>query len=346
MLRQIKVKCGEKMTEILKVYNESTRLALKDGMVCIIKKIDLNEIGTYNALSKVDCEFVSKIYGIEAIDGELFCFAKYIEGMTLENFLQANGALDDITATRFAAEICKGLSAIHKVGVIHRDITPNNIIITPQRHAVIIDYSISREYKKGKSLDTQILGTQGFAAPEQFGFTQTDERTDIYSLGVLINYMKTLALPSEKMSTGKLQSIVKKATSIDSGKRYANAKQMFSELCKEEKGKGNKFYLRLPGYRSGNEVFKLLFIICVSYLALTYLVIFTLGDPPLLILTYFLIWTLAVVLPCAFLSDVFSLISRRKNKKKIKRSDWTYRILFAVISFFSTFIPILIIPQP
>lgn len=343
------------MTEILKVYNENTSLALKDGTVCVFKKIDINDIGTYSALSKVKCEYLSKIYGIEAVDGELFCSAEYVDGISLESYLQTNGTLDDETATKFAKEICIGLCSVHNVGVIHRDITPNNIIITPENKAVIIDFGISRKYKSGKSLDTHILGTQGFAAPEQFGFTQTDERTDIYSLGVLINYMKTLCLPNEKMCTGKLQNIVKKATCIDSAGRYNNAYQMLTQLSEsEEKEKvpeqaakpGKKFFSRLPGFRSGNEAAKILFAVLASHLALTYIVIFTLDNSLLLVLTYVLIWTLAVVLPAAFLSDVFSLISHVNKKKGGKINDWFYRILFAVISFCSTLIPILIIPLP
>lgn len=333
------------MTEILKVYNENTSLTLKDGTICIVKKIDINEVGMYNALSKIDSEFVSKIYGIETIDNELYCVSKYVEGATLESYLRTHGVLDDEVAVKFAKEICTGLSAIHAVGVVHRDITPNNIIITPQGHAVIIDFGISREYKQGKSLDTQILGTQGFAAPEQFGFSQTDERTDIYSLGVLINYMKTLSLPNREMCTGKLEGVVKKATSIDSRGRYNSALQMLSDLGeREEKPLSNKFYLRLPGYRSGNEGMKIVFIVLSAYLLLTYIFLFCIEHSPLILVTYLVIWTLAVVLPSAFLSDVFSLISRRKNRKGGKSNDWYYRILFAVISFFSTIIFILMLP--
>lgn len=333
------------MTEILKVYNENTSLTLKDGTICIVKKIDINEVGMYNVLSKVNSAFVSKVYGIEAIDNELYCVSKYVEGTTLESYLRTHGTLDDKTAAFFAKEICMGLSDIHAVGIVHRDITPNNIIITPQGHAVIIDFGISREYKQGKLLDTQILGTQGFAAPEQFGFSQTDERTDIYSLGVLINYMKTLSLPNEEMCTGKLEGVVKKATSIDSRGRYNSALQMLSDLGeREEKPLSNKFYLRLPGYRSGNEGMKIVFIVLSAYLLLTYIFLFCIEHSPLILVTYLVIWTLAVVLPSAFLSDVFSLISRRKNRKGGKSNDWYYRILFAVISFFSTIIFILMLP--
>ena len=96
-------------------------------------------------------------------------------------------------------QICKGLKCLHKLNIIHRDISQGNIILKDDGTIKIIDFGISRIKKENKSSNTSILGTAGFAALEQFGFRQTDERADIFSIGVLMNLMLTGELPGIKI---------------------------------------------------------------------------------------------------------------------------------------------------
>ena len=79
-----------------------------------------------------------------------------------------------------------GLAVLHENGIVHRDIKPSNIIIKNDGQAVLIDFSIARPYSESRSADTELLGTIGYAAPEQYGFSQSDFRTDIYALGATL----------------------------------------------------------------------------------------------------------------------------------------------------------------
>ena len=118
-------------------------------------------------------------------------------------------------------------------GIVHRDIKPDNIIICDDNNVKIIDFDISKIYKSNQRSDTQTLGTVGFAAPEQFGMQQSDARTDLYSLAVLLNVLLTGEHPSVKMCENKkLLKIIKKSLSINPSDRYSSAEEMFKALDK------------------------------------------------------------------------------------------------------------------
>ena len=110
---------------------------------------------------------------------------------------------------------------LHSMGVVHRDVKPENIIIRG-KEAVLIDFDASRIYKNNNREDTQILGTTGYAAPEQYGLSQSDGRADIYALGILLNIMLTGEHPSRKLAGGRMGRIVQKCTMVSPEKRYKN----------------------------------------------------------------------------------------------------------------------------
>lgn len=111
---------------------------------------------------------------------------------------------------------------MHSIYVIHRDIKPQNILISAEGNLKIIDYDVSKEYKAEQNTDTAYLGTVGYAAPEQYGISQSDFRTDIFSLGVLINVMLTGKHPSVELCNGRFRKIVEKCTQVNSSQRYQN----------------------------------------------------------------------------------------------------------------------------
>ena len=115
------------------------------------------------------------------------------------------------------------------MGAVHRDIKPENVIIRGSE-AILIDFDASRIFKSGINQDTQILGTTGYAAPEQYGITQTDERADIYSLGVLLNIMLTGKHPSKELAIGRLGHIVQKCTMVNPKKRYKSVLYLMEAL--------------------------------------------------------------------------------------------------------------------
>ena len=96
--------------------------------------------------------------------------------------------------------------------------------------AVLIDFDAARIYKNENREDTQILGTTGFAAPEQYGLSQSDGRADIYALGVLLNIMLTGEHPSRKLASGRMGRIVQRCTMVNPEKRYKNILHLMEVL--------------------------------------------------------------------------------------------------------------------
>ena len=108
-------------------------------------------------------------------------------------------------------QLCNILKQLHNMNppIIHRDIKPTNIIVSNDDVVYLVDFNISREYDENQSVDTVIMGTQGYASPEQCGFAQTDCRSDIYSIGML---MKNILMVDEypDKETKSLKRIIDK----------------------------------------------------------------------------------------------------------------------------------------
>lgn len=173
------------------------------------KLIDINHKNlpiVYEAISENNCSVVIE---------------EYIDGITVGEILET-GLYTDEGTYEVINQLCDALSVLHDNNIIHRDIKPENIMITNDGDVKLIDYNIARVKKSEiNRKDTVVLGTIGFAAPEQFGISSSDERTDIYALGILINVMLTGEHPSKKICTGKWKKIVQKCTSINPDDRYS-----------------------------------------------------------------------------------------------------------------------------
>lgn len=155
---------------------------------------------------------------------------------------------------QYGIEICQALRWIHKNRMVYRDLKPSNVIITNSGHAVLIDPGTIRMYKAIQSKDTVIIGTPGYAAPEQFGFHQTDQRADIYALGVLLNNMLTCAMPNEQLTTHKkFQKIIRRCLSIAAKNRYQSClivQRELERIVSEHSTRDIRFFRRIPGFRS------------------------------------------------------------------------------------------------
>lgn len=199
---------------------------------------------------------------IREADGQYLILQDYVQGISLEQILAERHTLSYPEAAHIGIQICKALKALHEFGIVHRDVKPANIILTPDNTAYLIDFDISRTRKDNQRLDTEILGTQGYAAPEQFGFQQTDARADIYSLGVLFNQMCTGVFPQIQLANAPMSHIIQKCTEIDPKKRYANtdavrkALEMAYPECRVEHvpptNPEEELRSGIPGFRSGN----------------------------------------------------------------------------------------------
>lgn len=174
----------------------------------------------YQMLLDISCPNLPRIMEVGEKDGRTALLEEYVQGDTLGELLNG-GPLSVAEAKQITRQLCQALWVLHSMGVVHRDVKPDNVIIRGNE-AVLIDFDASRVYKNEIQEDTQILGTTGFAAPEQYGLSQSDGRTDIYALGVLLNIMLTGEHPSRKLAGGRMGRIVQKCTMVNPNKRYKN----------------------------------------------------------------------------------------------------------------------------
>ena len=182
----------------------------------------------YRKLLSVSCPNLPKIMEAAEQNGMVAVLEEYIQGDSLA-FLLAGACLTPAEARKITFQLCNALWVLHSLGAVHRDIKPENVIVRGSE-AILIDFDASRIFKSEISHDTQILGTTGYAAPEQYGIAQTDERADIYSLGVLLNIMLTGKHPSKELASGKLGRIVQKCTMVNPKKRYKSVLYLMEAL--------------------------------------------------------------------------------------------------------------------
>ena len=182
----------------------------------------------YRKLLGISCPNLPQIMETAERDGMVAVLEEYIQGDSLAYLLE--GALfSHAEARKITMQLCNALWVLHKLGAVHRDIKPENVMIRGSE-AILIDFDASRIFKSDTNQDTQILGTTGYAAPEQYGITQTDERADIYSLGVLLNIMLTGTHPSKALASGRLGRIVQKCTMVNPEKRYKSVLYLMEAL--------------------------------------------------------------------------------------------------------------------
>ena len=183
----------------------------------------------FRELRKIRNANIVKIYEVCAEDKYIIALEEYIDGQNLSEIID-KGNLNKKSAYKYAAQLCDALNDIHRIGIIHRDIKPENILITKDDNAVLIDFSIARKISIKDSSDTDNLGTVGYAAPEQYGISQSGTETDIYSLGVLLNIMLTCKHPAVSLPKGPVKRIIRKATSTQISERYKNVNRIKKEL--------------------------------------------------------------------------------------------------------------------
>ncbi len=139
------------------------------------------------------------IYDYFTENGRYYLVMSFIEGVTLDDYLEAKGgSLPVEKVLQIGIQLATVLSFLHmrKPAIIFRDLKPSNVMRTPDGQIYLIDFGIARHFKQGKAKDTLVLGSPGYAAPEQYGRSQTSPQTDIYSLGVLLHYLLTGIDPS------------------------------------------------------------------------------------------------------------------------------------------------------
>ncbi len=208
--------------EILRLRN---KLLDKD----IVLRSYPSPIDAYERLKTITHSNIPIIYDTVNLDDGQIVIEEFINGITVAEILK-EGKYTYHGAKKVIEAVCNALIALHNMNIVHRDIKPENIIITNHSRVKLLDFNASRIHTPEKKTDTVVLGTIGYAPPEQFGISQSDEKSDIYSVGVLLNVMLTGLHPSKKLAGGKAGKIVLKCTQIDPESRFQNVEKLIKAL--------------------------------------------------------------------------------------------------------------------
>lgn len=202
-----------------------------DGMICVKKYAAPETEAVYRFLKQHPDPHIPQIYLCVQTTQGLVVIEEYCTGKNLLEIAKEHRFTETETA-QILTELARGLLPLHRAHppVICRDLKAENVMVTGEGQVKIIDFDIARIYQPGKQKDTVMMGTAGYAAPEQFGFGQTDARTDIYALGVLCNFLLCGCFPPEKTAEGKLHDVIVKCTQMRPQDRYQNLEELLLEL--------------------------------------------------------------------------------------------------------------------
>ena len=325
-----------KLSEYIEIssFNDSTSLVQKGNNIYVKKRV-ANELAyIYKILVSNRHKNISDIIEVFEYEDITIVIEEYISGETLSEILAKTGAQSECDTKNIIGQVCDGLTFLHKHNIIHRDINPNNIMVTRDGIVKIIDFDISRSVKKNSSADTVVLGTVGYAAPEQFGFSQSDTRTDLYAVGVLANVMLTGKMPNEHLYGGKLGRIISKATEIDARIRYgsiASFKHAFTNEINENTNAFIKILRCIPGFRTW-EAWKMLIALVVyaTYVPLMCVFISWSTDAKSVLLTV-ISEILMFVIPFILLTNLCGV---RRHLAHKSTTAFIVALIISVIAFF------------
>lgn len=201
-------------------------------------------IAEANLMKRLDHPSFPRIVDIIDTGETIYIVMDYIEGESLDKILKEYGAQSEDLVIEWAKQLCDALSYLHSQDppIIYRDMKPGNIMLKPDGNLKIIDFGIAREFKEGSFADTTILGTSGYAAPEQYGSRQSDQRTDIYGLGMTLHHLLTGIDPRSNdyvyapvrqwnpdLSEG-IEIIIDKCTAPAMENRYQSCEELMYDL--------------------------------------------------------------------------------------------------------------------
>lgn len=225
----------------------TTELVTLDGSGPFVRKripAKLARRGVWASLVECDSARLPRVEATYEMPREFVVVCDYVPGENLEQLVAARGRLGEKDALQIVIQLCEAVGALHAHGIIHRDISPTNVIVAADG-AHLIDLGIARFRVEGATRDTTQLGTYGFASPEQYGFAQTDARSDVYSLGRMLGYLLTGVMPAEgekyeaaleddSLVSPGLRETIQRASAMEPSARYQSAEAFAAAIGGEK----------------------------------------------------------------------------------------------------------------
>ncbi len=201
------------------------------GAIFVRKTLANYQTAVFRKLKDHSYKGLPRIY--EAIEdgNKLIVIESYISGRNLQEVLEENGSLPAEQVLSIARSLCAILAPLHEASIVHRDIKPSNIILSDDGYVSLLDLDAAKICRPEESRDTHLLGTKGYAAPEQYGFGSSRPETDIYALGVLLHVLLTGSFPGQTdKSAGLLAPVIIQCTQMDPEERYHSVRELDAAL--------------------------------------------------------------------------------------------------------------------
>ena len=214
---------AEKFT-VLRSLDMSGKVTLakdpESGRNYVLKELSDDSVSVYRRISGIpEQENLMRVF---EVDGST-AVCGYAKGSTLDELIAGGRVFPAGQITSIIIQLCNAAGQLHLYGVIHRDITPKNIIIGDDLHLTLTDFDIARVYSGYREQDTTIRGTEGFAPPEQYGFRETGFTADIYAIGSILRLLLNNCPDCPPMQEVRLRRCAAKCMRLDPGKRFKSA---------------------------------------------------------------------------------------------------------------------------
>ena len=195
-----------------------------DGRKYILKELPGESDAIYRRISELPTqENLMQVREIFRQNERTIAVCGFIEGQPLDELLSSGKTFPITALRRIISQLCNAVEHLHRYGIIHRDVTPKNIILDENLHLTLIDFDISRKFSGNREQDTTLYGTEGFAPPEQYGFRETGFTADIYALGVIMKLLLNSCPDCPPAQEVMLRKIAAKCTRFVPDKRYRSA---------------------------------------------------------------------------------------------------------------------------
>ena len=321
-------------------YDSGRSLVMDEvsGDIFYSKSLTHYDRAVYEFLSTNSDRHVPRVIRlIDQEDGKLTVIEEYIRGNTFDTVIDDPDMPKNDKLSYFI-DLLEGLKFLHSAPkpIIHRDLKPSNIMVRDKGQVVIIDYDAAKVYKPGEDKDTVALGTEGRAAPEQYGFMQSDVRTDIYAVGRMLKD----AFPSD----ARIQKIADKAMSFDPDGRYENAGQFENALLRRVSVNANlKPLFPPPGFRTMTW-----WKVPLAVMGYPLMIYIGLGistreaDPMENLITkiFFLIYWFTVVDITNSWTGIYDVLPFIDDKRIYIR--WPVKLIYSITAFFVMLIPFIL----
>ena len=198
-----------------------------DGGKYVLKELPAESAAVYRRISELSPHAnLMRVHEIIQQDGRAAAVCGYAQGQPLSELIESGRVFSPDEVRCIITQLCRAAEHMHGCGIIHRDISPKNIILDEKLHLTLIDYDISRFYSGKRGQDTTLFGTEGFAPPEQYGFCETAFTADVYAVGMVMKLLLNACPVCPPAQEVLLRRIAAKCTRFVPDRRYGSARAL------------------------------------------------------------------------------------------------------------------------